>query len=134
MSMSKLREIARRAAGPLQEILRMGLSATALVTVVLFAGAARSAAEGPDAAETYAGSCAFCHGDKGAGDGSAASVLQPPPTNFAAPGYWKNADRKALRETIRDGKPGTSMIPFATALDAFQIDALVSYLESFGAD
>lgn len=101
--------------------------------MLLLGASLAGAAEPATPAATYAAECSLCHGERGAGDGMAAAMLQPAPTNFSAPGYWKKADRAALRKVIRDGKAGTAMAPFATKLDAAQIDALLKLLESFGA-
>jgi high-affinity iron transporter len=79
----------------------------------------------------YAAECAFCHGAAGAGDGPASAMLTPRPTSFASASYWAAADRKVLAKVIASGRAGTAMMPFASKLSAPQIDALVTYLESF---
>lgn len=60
----------------------------------------------------YAINCATCHGDKGAGDGVAASALNPKPRNFIKDKF-KNGDAPAkIFDTITKGLPGTTMAPF----------------------
>jgi mono/diheme cytochrome c family protein len=79
------------------------------------------------AAETidlYRERCAVCHGPDGRGDGPAAALLTPPPTDFTS-GVYKfrstpsgtlAAEVDVLR-TITRGLPGTSMPPFGDLLD-----------------
>lgn len=90
----------------------------------------RAAGEEIDAAQVYLVRCAFCHGDEGAGDGLAAAALDPKPTDFTSPAFWKERSKRQVRESIADGKPGTAMVPFRNTLKAAEIDALVGYLRS----
>lgn len=53
--------------------------------------------------EIYATRCAACHGVAGKGDGVAATVLQPPPTNFTRPGWSAGRGDQELAAIIRDG-------------------------------
>ena len=105
-----------------------------VVLLVLVASANASAGEaaggssGGDSAALYAQHCSFCHGVKGAGDGVAAGMLKPPPTAFSDREYWQRADRATLAATIRGGKVGTAMIPFADRFDEKQAAAMVDYL------
>lgn len=109
---------------------RVGWS-VALLLIVSGAGAWGEPAV--DGAALYASQCALCHGDGGGGDGMAAGMLDPRPTNFTAAGYWQRADRDALRKTVREGRPGTGMAGFAGKLTAEQIDAVLAYLEKVAA-
>ncbi len=108
-----------------------------LIAAVLVAGLAALATSATDARadakESYDARCAFCHGATGAGDGMAAATLQPPPTNFKRPDYWKTATDERMRETITNGKPGTAMMPFGSSLKPEEISALISYLKTFAA-
>ena len=90
-----------------------------------------SAKEKPKADEIYATRCAFCHGDKGAGDGIAGGGLKPPPTNFTRPEYWQGVTDKQVHDAIANGKPGTAMVPMGNSLKADEIDALVELLKKF---
>ena len=71
------------------------------------------------AAGVYQARCAVCHGVEGRGDGLAAALLSPRPSDFTAgtykfrvtptgtlPQLWE------LVNTINDGLRGTSMPPF----------------------
>jgi len=104
----------------------------ALILAMVLVASAVGADDTAATAELFAAQCALCHGAKGAGDGMAAGMLQPHPTNFTAPGYWAKADRAALHKVIHDGKPGTAMTAFGGKLSDAQIDALLTYLESLG--
>jgi len=109
--------------------MRRGMTGLFLLAVLVVAPAVRA---DDSTAELFAAQCVMCHGAEGKGDGMAAGMLQPPPTNFAAPGYWDKADRAALRKIIHDGKPGTSMTGFGGKLSDEQIDALLKHLEALG--
>ena len=39
--------------------------------------------------DLYANNCRICHGIKGDGKGQAAISLNPRPTDFTKPGFWK---------------------------------------------
>jgi high-affinity iron transporter len=108
------------------------LAKTTLVLSIVLSATLAGAADADSVADLFAAQCSLCHGEKGKGDGLAAAMLQPPPTNFAAAGYWAKADRAALRKTIHDGKTGTSMTGFGGKLSDAQIDALLKYLEGLG--
>jgi high-affinity iron transporter len=88
----------------------------------------------PDAAvgkRVYAERCAPCHGAGGGGDGPAAAAIAPPPRNFRDPDFWKTRTPAQIRVTVRDGRPGTMMAPFAGTLSDAEIDAVVAYLSTF---
>jgi high-affinity iron transporter len=52
-----------------------------------------------------------CHGEKGEGDGPAATSLEPKPRNLTAEPI--KGGPKAIFKVLATGKPGTAMIPFA---------------------
>lgn len=79
----------------------------------------------------YVSRCAFCHGEKGGGDGVAGGALQPPPTDFTSAVYWKGTTVALVRSGIADGKPGTAMMGFGSTLQPEEIDSLVKVLEGF---
>ncbi|WCL48582.1 c-type cytochrome [Leptospira sp. GIMC2001] len=64
--------------------------------------------------EAYDMSCASCHGELGAGDGAAASALNPKPRNYKAPASeWKNGPTLAgVTKTLNEGIKGTSMVAY----------------------
>ncbi len=64
--------------------------------------------------ESYDMTCASCHGELGAGDGSAAQALNPKPRNFKAPASeWKNGPTIAgITKTLNEGIKGTPMVSY----------------------
>jgi mono/diheme cytochrome c family protein len=109
------------------------MGALALLLVVALAAAPAAAAEPIVAGQLYAMRCALCHGDSGRGDGMAAEALEPRPTDFTRAKLWRQRTPEQTREAIRNGKPGTAMVPFGTVLDGEEIDALAAYLRRFAA-
>lgn len=104
----------------------------AAVALVALAGGVR--AEAPDSAlgkRIYAERCSPCHGATGAGDGPAAAAIVPPPRNFRDADFWKTHTPAQIRLTVRDGRPGTMMAPFAGTLTDAEIDAVAGYLSTF---
>lgn len=99
--------------------------------VVLLLWATAAAGEAGRGKQIYETRCAFCHGADGRGDGPAGAALQPPPTNFTDPAYWKGRSDDAVRLMVVAGKPGTAMLPFGQTLKADEIDAVVDYLGTF---
>jgi len=79
----------------------------------------------------YETRCAPCHGAEGGGDGPAAAALTPKPRNFREPAFWNGRTAQQLRVTVRDGRPGTLMAPFAGVLSDAEIDDVVAYVQSF---
>jgi len=70
-------------------------------------------------AALYAQHCAACHGPKLEG-GAASSLLDDD---------WKfGSDDASVTATIRDGRPGTAMLPFKDMLNAEQIRMLVFHI------
>jgi len=87
--------------------------------------------EHPDGAAIYQVRCAFCHGDMGRGDGPAGLRMQPPPANFAAPGFWAGHTPEQVGQAILRGVPDTSMPGYEGTLTSAQLASLVKYLETF---
>jgi len=81
--------------------------------------------------DLYDSRCSFCHGTSGKGDGPAGAALQPKPTNFSDPAFWKSRSPEMIRLLIVNGKPGTAMVPFGQSLKPPEIDDLMAYLETF---
>ena len=100
------------------------------ITVVAVAVAA-GAQEAPKPDQIYATRCSLCHGPNGGGDGMAAPMLKPPPTNFTSAEYWKTSSADQVKNAITNGKPGTAMTPFGTSLKPEEIAALVDYVKKF---
>ena len=74
----------------------------------------------------FAANCASCHGETGAGNGPAAGVLAPSPTNF----HLKKPTEERAWEVLENGVPGTAMPPWQTQLSADQRHALVEFVRS----
>ena len=81
--------------------------------------------------KVYAERCSPCHGDSGDGNGPAAAAIKPPPRNFRDADFWHTHTAVQLKATVRDGRPGTMMSPFAGTLSDAEIDAVVAYLSTF---
>ena len=78
-------------------------------------------------ARVYMARCAQCHGEKGAGDGSAVRELDVVPTNFAAV-------RPSLAESLRalrNGIEGTPMAPWTGKLSEAELSAVAYYVRGF---
>jgi cbb3-type cytochrome oxidase cytochrome c subunit len=78
-------------------------------------------------AAVYADHCAQCHGEKGAGDGSAANQFAVAPTNFRAQRPSLAASLRALRE----GVEGTPMAPWNMKLSEAELSAVAYYVRGF---
>ena len=77
------------------------------------------------------GTCFNCHGQEGAGDGSLASQLNPPPRNFRHHGFWRHRTEGEIFWVIKHGSPGTSMVGFAGQLTDDDMWAIVHYERTF---
>lgn len=109
-------------------------------TVVMFLGLAVSAysqsQEGQNAVsrdyssgETlYESRCQFCHGVGGDGNGPAASVLNPKPSDFTDPKFWKDASHEKITQTIMSGH-GRGMPAFRFLPE--DIRAVIDYISHF---
>ena len=80
--------------------------------------------------------CAECHGESGAGDGSAASYMLPRPRDFTRALYQIRTTASGelptdddIRRVIDDGMPGTAMPAWKTRLSSSERDDLVEYLK-----
>jgi high-affinity iron transporter len=61
---------------------------------------------------TYAIYCVACHGERGAGDGSAATRLNPRPRNFSTEKFRQGDSVSQIFATLGKGVPGTAMVKF----------------------
>jgi len=78
-------------------------------------------------ARVYGARCAQCHGEKGAGDGSAVREIRVVPTNFMA-------ERPSLAESLRalrNGIEGTPMAPWTGKLSEAELSAVAYYVRAF---
>ena len=101
------------------------------VTLLLVCTAGAPAADDAVGKKVYAERCSPCHGDTGDGNGPAAAAIKPPPRNFRDPAFWQGRTAAQLKATVRDGRPGTMMSPFAGTLSDAEIDAVVAYVTTF---
>ncbi len=86
-----------------------------------------------DAAATFQTKCAACHGAAGKGDGPAATMLKPPPTDFAASLKGKTDDWIAKAITGGGAAIGEGpLMPAYTSLTADEVTALVAYVKKLG--
>lgn len=102
--------------------------------------AVRTEAQEPRGKALYDKWCAECHGDTGAGDGSAAAYMLPRPRDFTKGVYQVRTTASGelptdadLMRVIADGMPGTSMPGWAGLLNATQRADLVAYLKTMSA-
>lgn len=58
------------------------------------------------------GACAACHGREGRGDGLAASGLDPSPRDFTNQAFHEVRTDGELMWVLKNGSPGTAMMPF----------------------
>ncbi|NOY28291.1 MAG: cytochrome c [Oligoflexia bacterium] len=102
------------------------------VLLLLSSVAVAQNAHGPDVAageKVYLANCMACHGMAADGNGPAAVSLNPRPTDFTTPAFWASRTAGQVKDTIKTGKPGTPMMPFAQLTDA-DLSNLVAYLVS----
>ena len=80
----------------------------------------------------YHNYCSVCHGDKGDGRSRAQGSLNPPPRDFTAPPAATELTRARIIHSIKEGRPGTAMVPWKGQLSDKQVEALADYIrESF---
>lgn len=78
------------------------------------------------------GTCYICHGKEGKGDGTAASGLEPSPRNFTNPEFHAARSDGELYWIIKNGSPGTAMIPMIGAtIDEDEAWYVLMYERSF---
>ena len=78
-------------------------------------------------ARVYAARCAQCHGENGAGDGSAVGELPVVPTNFVA----ERPSLAASLAALRNGIEGTPMAPWSGKLNEAELSAVAYFVRDF---
>ena len=73
--------------------------------------------------------CVMCHGEQGDGKGLMGAALVPPPRNFTCGTMMKDIPDGQLFWIIKNGSPGTGMMPFASLPDE-QVWQLIHYIRS----
>ncbi len=114
---------------------------TGLALSGIFAGCSRpappsSSTQGDPArgASLFAANCATCHGERGHGDGPAASALQPRPKNLADPALQQSTSDDRLALAIAKGGTAVGlsdqMPAFGATLNHQQIVDIVAFVRS----
>ena len=89
-----------------------------------------AASDDENTARLYAETCSVCHGEKGDGNSHASAGLKPPPKNFTTHEAKQILTREYMVQIIRDGKPGTAMMGFASQLTEKQISSLADFIRT----
>lgn len=98
------------------------------LTVVVVASAQASGSLQDDAAATFAGKCAMCHGTGGAGDGMAAAAMDPKPTDLTSAEFQDGRTDEEIAAAIKAGKG--AMPGYAKDLSDDAIKSLVAYIRT----
>lgn len=77
----------------------------------------------------YEVNCVSCHGDTGLGDGPAGGSLIPAPVNFYE--LYPLVGEDYYYFVIREGVPGTSMVPWKNTLKEEEINQVIAYVREF---
>ena len=78
------------------------------------------------------GTCFNCHGKSGMGDGPAGKVLNPAPRNFSNCKFHKKRKDGELFWVIKNGSPGTGMVPLIpSAINEEEAWQVIAYERSF---
>jgi len=112
-----------------------------VATVILPSLGPRSSflfAQEPRGKAIYDKWCAECHGDTGAGDGSAQTYMLPRPRDFTKALYQVRTTASGelptdadLRRVINEGMPGTAMPQWRDRLTDTQREDVIAYIKSF---
>jgi cbb3-type cytochrome oxidase cytochrome c subunit/cytochrome c5 len=78
-------------------------------------------------AQVYADHCAQCHGERGAGDGSAADQFPMAPANFQT----QRPSIAASLRALRNGVEGTPMAPWSGQLSEGELSAVTYFVRGF---
>ena len=78
------------------------------------------------------GTCFNCHGKEGKGDGPAGQILNPSPRNFTNCKFHKARKDGELFWVIKNGSPGTGMVPLIpAAINEEEAWTIINYERSF---
>ena len=78
------------------------------------------------------GTCVNCHGKSGTGDGHAGAVLNPGPRDFTNCKFHKKRKDGELMWVIKNGSPGTGMVPLVPAtISEEEAWKVIAYERSF---
>lgn len=119
---------------------RISLARIAMLAVVVCAARStqHAAAQEPRGKAIYDKWCAECHGNTGAGDGSAQAFMLPRPRDFTKGSYQIRTTASGelptdadLRRVIDEGMPGTAMPQWKDRLTDTQREDVIAYIKSF---
>lgn len=77
----------------------------------------------------YEVNCSPCHGETGYGDGPAGKSLTPAPVNFHD--LYPLVEEDYYYYVIREGVPGTSMVPWKDTLNEEELYQVIAYVREF---
>ena len=78
------------------------------------------------------GTCVNCHGKGGLGDGPAGKILNPSPRNFTNCKFHKKRKDGELFWVIKNGSPGTGMVPLIPAtINEQEAWTIINYERAF---
>lgn len=86
------------------------------------------AAESEPGKKIFVKHCKVCHGERGNTNNFAASVLDPPPRNFASLEARKELTQARMIQSVTHGRPGTAMMPWKDNLTEEDIRSVVRYI------
>jgi mono/diheme cytochrome c family protein/Tol biopolymer transport system component len=82
--------------------------------------------------QLYLANCAACHGERGRGDGPAATGMRPPPSDFTQHMRPDQHTDEEIYRLISDGVPNSAMLPWRERLTENEIRQVVGFLRTFG--
>jgi len=92
--------------------------------LLIFSFALQAGPKPDDGGDLFKQKCSMCHG----ADGKGYSALKTP--DFTDPKVQASLTDEEITATIKNGKKGTAMPPFADKLSDEQIESLVKYIRS----
>jgi mono/diheme cytochrome c family protein len=77
------------------------------------------------------GTCFNCHGKSGKGDGPVGAALTPKPRDLTNCEFQKKRADGELFWVIKNGSPGTAMVPLVPPLSEEEAWKVIAYVRSF---
>lgn len=77
------------------------------------------------------GACFNCHGKSGKGDGPVGATLNPAPRDLTNCEFQKKRAEGELFWIIKNGSPGTAMVPLVPPLTEEEAWKIIAYVRSF---
>lgn len=130
----------RRGGTPRRRLALLASVCAAAAGLTLLGPGRLSAQDDAPGRAVYEKWCAECHGIDGAGDGSAARFMLPPPRDFTGALYQIRTTASGelptdadIRRVVDDGMPGTAMPGWKSRLSDAERRDVVAYIKSFSA-